>query len=165
MHAEANAVLNTNSSGCSGATLYVTMFPCNECAKLMIQAGISRVIYYEACCQRLTLARSWRRVVLRIACGSGGTAHACCCCRTLARIIHSSHHSISQCLSAQLQCCHCALAWRVIAWPCASRQDVPSCSRCFQLGFPGRCANTKLRTSPSVARSAGEGGTAAAVQH
>ena len=133
MHAEANAVLNTNSSGCSGATLYVTMFPCNECAKLMIQAGISRVIYYEACCQ-LTLARSWRRVVLRIACGGGGTAHACYCCRMLACIIHS-HHSISQCLGAQLQCCHCALARRFIAGPCASRQDVPSCSRCFQLGF------------------------------
>ena len=53
-------MLNTNSSDCSGATLYVTMFPCNECAKLMIQAGIARVIYYEAR-RQLTLARSWRK--------------------------------------------------------------------------------------------------------
>jgi dCMP deaminase len=40
-------VLNTNSSDVSGATLYVTMFPCNECAKLLIQAGLSTVVFFE----------------------------------------------------------------------------------------------------------------------
>jgi deoxycytidylate deaminase len=49
VHAEANAVLNTNSRDLSGATMYVTMFPCNECAKLLIQAGMRRVVYFEVC--------------------------------------------------------------------------------------------------------------------
>jgi len=80
VHAEMNAVLNTNSASLSGAVrphvtvsglgwhlhdssikyraraqpvckvvqrMYVTLFPCNECAKLMIQAGIAEVVYYE----------------------------------------------------------------------------------------------------------------------
>ena len=49
LHAEANAITkiakSTNSSG--GATLYVTLSPCYECAKLIIQAGIKRVVYTE----------------------------------------------------------------------------------------------------------------------
>lgn len=44
VHAEPNAILNCSSS-LKGATLYVTLFPCNECAKLIIQSGIKRVIY------------------------------------------------------------------------------------------------------------------------
>lgn len=44
VHAEANAILNSNSD-VKGCTLYVTMFPCNECAKLIIQSGIEKVIY------------------------------------------------------------------------------------------------------------------------
>lgn len=48
VHAEANAILNSTVQP-KGATLYVTRFPCNECAKLIIQAGIKSVIYeYEA---------------------------------------------------------------------------------------------------------------------
>lgn len=45
-HAELNAVLNSvaNLKGC---TLYVTLFPCNECAKALIQAGIKTVIYAD----------------------------------------------------------------------------------------------------------------------
>lgn len=44
VHAELNAILNsgTDLSGCS---LYVSRFPCNECAKAIIQSGIKRVIY------------------------------------------------------------------------------------------------------------------------
>lgn len=44
VHAELNAILNSiqNLAGC---TLYVSLFPCNECAKAIIQAGISRVFY------------------------------------------------------------------------------------------------------------------------
>lgn len=44
VHAEANAILNSASS-VKGATLYVSLFPCNECAKLIIQSGIKHVVY------------------------------------------------------------------------------------------------------------------------
>ena len=46
-HAEMNAILNKNAACVGGATLYVTMFPCNECSKLLIQAGIREVVFYE----------------------------------------------------------------------------------------------------------------------
>ena len=47
LHAEANAITKVAKSGNSslGATLYVTASPCMECAKLIIQAGIRRVVY------------------------------------------------------------------------------------------------------------------------
>lgn len=45
-HAELNAILNANNSTLlHGATLYVALFPCNECAKAVIQAGIKKIIY------------------------------------------------------------------------------------------------------------------------
>lgn len=49
LHAESNAIAKCAKWGGStdGATLYVTMSPCYECAKLIIQAGISRVVYKE----------------------------------------------------------------------------------------------------------------------
>ena len=49
LHAEANAItkLARSSNNSDGATLYVTTAPCIECAKLIIQAGIKRVIYAE----------------------------------------------------------------------------------------------------------------------
>jgi len=46
-HAEANAILNANTNKMSGAKIFVTMFPCNECAKLIIQSGIREVSYCE----------------------------------------------------------------------------------------------------------------------
>ena len=50
LHAEANAITKMAKSNNSslGATLYVTAAPCMECAKLIIQAGISRVVYRDA---------------------------------------------------------------------------------------------------------------------
>ncbi|ONI07975.1 hypothetical protein PRUPE_5G150900 [Prunus persica] len=45
-HAEVNAILNTNHASPAGQRLYVTMFPCNECAKIIIQSGVSEVIYF-----------------------------------------------------------------------------------------------------------------------
>jgi dCMP deaminase len=50
LHAEANAITKIARSGnnSNGATLYVTDSPCIECAKLIIQAGIKRVIYGRA---------------------------------------------------------------------------------------------------------------------
>ena len=49
LHAEANAISKVAKSGNSseGATLYVTASPCLECSKLIIQAGIKRVVYRE----------------------------------------------------------------------------------------------------------------------
>jgi dCMP deaminase len=44
VHAEANALLNATKS-LEGATLYVTLFPCNECTKLIIQSGIKHIKY------------------------------------------------------------------------------------------------------------------------
>lgn len=47
-HAEFNAILNTrNGSALKGCKLYVTLFPCNECAKAIIQTGIKEVIYLD----------------------------------------------------------------------------------------------------------------------
>ncbi len=44
-HSELNAILNYRGGSLEGATLYVSLFPCNECAKAIIQAGIHKVIY------------------------------------------------------------------------------------------------------------------------
>ena len=44
VHAELNAILNSKYP-VSGCTLYVSLFPCNECAKAIIQAGIRRIVY------------------------------------------------------------------------------------------------------------------------
>ena len=45
VHAEANAILNSISADLRGATIYVALFPCNECAKLIIQVGVREVVY------------------------------------------------------------------------------------------------------------------------
>ncbi len=49
LHAEANAILKVAAStqSCVGATLYITLSPCKECSKLIHQAGIIRVVYFE----------------------------------------------------------------------------------------------------------------------
>lgn len=44
VHAEANAILNATQS-LDGATIYVTLFPCNDCSKLIIQSGIKNIIF------------------------------------------------------------------------------------------------------------------------
>lgn len=45
VHAELNAILNAGGSSVAGSTLYVSLFPCNECAKAIIQAGVKEVVY------------------------------------------------------------------------------------------------------------------------
>ncbi len=47
VHSELNAILNYRGGTLDGSKLYVTLFPCNECAKAIIQAGIRTVIYRE----------------------------------------------------------------------------------------------------------------------
>lgn len=46
IHAEANAILNSTNS-IKDSTLYVTLFPCRECAKLIIQSGIKKIVYLD----------------------------------------------------------------------------------------------------------------------
>ena len=45
VHAELNAVLNANGRDLRGSKLYVALFPCNECAKAIIQCGIREIVY------------------------------------------------------------------------------------------------------------------------
>ena len=49
LHAEANAITKVakSANNCDGSTLYITAAPCIECSKLIIQAGIRRVVYAE----------------------------------------------------------------------------------------------------------------------
>lgn len=48
VHAEINAILNSVSfDKLKGATLYCTLFPCNECTKVIIQSGIKEVVYID----------------------------------------------------------------------------------------------------------------------
>ena len=45
VHAELNAILNAGGKSLRGARIYVALFPCNECAKAIIQSGIKEVVY------------------------------------------------------------------------------------------------------------------------
>lgn len=45
VHAELNSILNANGKDLRGCKIYVALFPCNECAKSIIQCGIKEVIY------------------------------------------------------------------------------------------------------------------------
>lgn len=45
VHAELNAILNSGGKSLRGAIIYVGLFPCNECAKAIIQSGIKEVVY------------------------------------------------------------------------------------------------------------------------
>ena len=46
-HSELNAILNYRGGSLEGSTLYVSLFPCNECAKAIIQAGIRTIVYAD----------------------------------------------------------------------------------------------------------------------
>ena len=45
VHAELNAILNSRGTSLVGSKIYVALFPCNECAKAIIQSGIKEVVY------------------------------------------------------------------------------------------------------------------------
>lgn len=46
-HSELNAILNYRGGSLEGAVIYVTLFPCNECAKAIIQSGIREVVFFD----------------------------------------------------------------------------------------------------------------------
>ncbi len=70
LHAEANAITKVAKShnNCDGATLYITASPCLECSKLIIQAGISRVVYCDDyhCNDGIELLRRARLDIVKI---------------------------------------------------------------------------------------------------
>jgi dCMP deaminase len=47
VHSELNAILNFAGNDLTGCKIYVTLFPCNECAKAIIQSGIKEIVYAE----------------------------------------------------------------------------------------------------------------------
>lgn len=66
-HAEFNAILNTrNGSSLKGCTLYVTLFPCNECTKAIIQTGIKEVVYLDNKYENQTTTKA-SRLMLELA--------------------------------------------------------------------------------------------------
>lgn len=46
-HAEVNCILNKNCESLAGCRMYVTLFPCNECAKLIIQSRIAELVFFS----------------------------------------------------------------------------------------------------------------------
>lgn len=63
-HAEFNAILNTrDGSALNGCSIYVTLFPCNECAKAIVQTGIKEVIYLDDKYHDGLEARASRRIL------------------------------------------------------------------------------------------------------
>ena len=65
-HAEFNAILNTRNgtSALKGCTLYVTLFPCNECTKAIIQTGIKEVVYVSNKYENTTETQASKRMFL-----------------------------------------------------------------------------------------------------
>lgn len=59
-HSELNAILNYRGGSLEGAKLYVSHFPCNECAKAIIQVGIKTIVYDSEYDQTISVAASRR---------------------------------------------------------------------------------------------------------
>jgi dCMP deaminase len=62
VHAEANAILNSTKD-LHGAKIYVGLFPCNECAKLIIQAGIKEIVYLSDKYKDLDTTKASKRML------------------------------------------------------------------------------------------------------
>ena len=63
VHAELNTILNATGKSLRGAKLYVSLFPCNECAKAIIQSGITEVIYLSDKYAHTQSTRTSRRML------------------------------------------------------------------------------------------------------
>ena len=62
VHAELNAILNSIKSP-KNCTIYVTHFPCNECAKAIVQAGIKKVVYFSDKHKSLDSTKASRKIL------------------------------------------------------------------------------------------------------
>lgn len=63
VHAELNAILNANGRDLRGSRLYVALFPCNECAKAIIQAGVKEVLYLSDKYASTAATRASKRIL------------------------------------------------------------------------------------------------------
>ena len=63
VHAELNAILNANGRDLRGSRLYVALFPCNECAKAIIQAGVKEVLYLSDKYADISATRASKRMM------------------------------------------------------------------------------------------------------
>jgi dCMP deaminase len=61
-HAELNAVINSRETNLQGCTLYVALFPCNECAKIVIQSGIKEIVYLSDKYADLDITKAAKRM-------------------------------------------------------------------------------------------------------
>ena len=62
-HGELNAILNYRGPSLEGSKLYVTLFPCNECAKAIIQSGIKTIIYEDDKYKESAVVRASKRML------------------------------------------------------------------------------------------------------
>ena len=62
-HAELNAILNSKTANLEGSTVYVTLFPCNECTKALIQKRIGKVVYMDDKYHETDTAEAARRML------------------------------------------------------------------------------------------------------
>ena len=62
VHSEVNAILNSNQQSLKDCTMYVALFPCNECAKHIIQVGIAEVVYMSDKYAELPAYKASRRM-------------------------------------------------------------------------------------------------------
>ncbi len=63
VHAELNAILNARGKNLTGSKIYVALFPCNECAKAIIQSGIKEVVYLSDKYHDTPLTKASRRML------------------------------------------------------------------------------------------------------
>lgn len=63
-HSELNAILNYRGGSLEGSKIYVTLFPCNECAKAIIQSGIKTIIYADDKYKDTPSVRASKRMLL-----------------------------------------------------------------------------------------------------
>lgn len=63
VHAEVNAVLNGNREDLMGATAYMTLFPCNVCAGIMISAGIKDIVYFDDKYHDMAFSKAARKLL------------------------------------------------------------------------------------------------------
>ncbi len=63
VHSEVNAILNSNQQSLKDCTIYVALFPCNECAKQIIQADIGEIVYISDKYAHLPQYRASRRML------------------------------------------------------------------------------------------------------
>lgn len=65
-HAELNAILNSTKENLKNCTIYVALFPCNECAKAIIQSGIKKIVYLSDKYSEIPAFSSSRRMLEKV---------------------------------------------------------------------------------------------------